>query len=59
MANCNFKTVIHSPPVADDGFVKALFGTDILGLSERILRGEYDHIIKKESQKDAKQTSNP
>lgn len=54
MADCNFKTVIHSPPVADAGFIKALFGTDISGLSERILRGEYDHIIKKESQNDAK-----
>lgn len=57
MADSNFKTVIHSPPVADAGFIRALFGTDISGLSERILRGEYDHIIKKESQNDAKQTS--
>lgn len=36
-----YKVVVHSPPVVDDAFVRALFGTDIKGLAERIKRGEY------------------
>lgn len=39
------KVIFSGPPTVDDGLVRALMGTDVKGLVEQILRGEYDHIL--------------
>lgn len=40
------KVIFAGPPVVNDGLIRALMGTDAKGLVERIRRGEYDHILK-------------
>lgn len=42
------KVIFTGPPVADDGLIRALMGTDAKGLAERIRRGEYNHILAPE-----------
>ncbi len=47
MVKDNMRVIIHHPPVVNDEFVRALLGTDVRGLAEKIRRGEYDHIIRR------------